>query len=145
MQADEYGRTHWQSKACFHDSVDLASEFLIAGKECFYITELNLPKTQLTLARIGQMEKLSEIYLKALSHGDEATRLALHQWILRVNNRILRTCERTEVATRMFQIKIDAWVQDMYPHEGALIPIGQTMIRERNAREIEHDHYITNC
>ena len=145
MKADEYGLTYWQSRALFHDSVNLASKFLIAGKKRFYASDRDLPETRLALARIGQMEELSEIYLKALSHGDEATRLALHEWICRVNGRILCTCENSNAATDMFQIRIDLWIQNTYPHEGALIPIGQTMIRKKNAKYIEHNHYIVNC
>ena len=141
MKADEYGHTCWQSQALFHDSVNLASKFLIAGKKRFYASERDRPETQLTLTRIDQMEKLSEIYLKALSNGDEATRLALHEWIRQVNSHIVRTCENIRAATHIFGISINVWVQNAYPHEGALIPIGRTMIRKKNARKIEHDNH----
>ena len=144
MEASAYGHTYWQSQALFHDSIGQASSFLIAGKKRFYESELNTPETQLALTRITQMEKLSEIYLGTLSNGDEATRLALHAWMRRVNGSILRVCENTEVATRMFQKRIDLWIQNVYPHEGALVPIGRTMVDKKNVKHIEHNEYIAN-
>ena len=142
MDAVAYGRTNWQSKALFHDSIEQAANFLIAGNECFYDSTLDTPETQLALARLEQLEQLSKIYLEALFNGDEGTRLALHAWIRRVNGRFLRVCETTDVASRMFKIPIDLWVQNVYPHEGALIPIGQTMVRGKNVKRAEHNEYV---
>ena len=144
MEASTYGHTYWQSQALFHDSIEQASNFLTAGKKRFYESEVNTPETELALTRITQMEKLSEIYLGALSNGDKATRLALHAWMRRVNGSILSVCESAKAATHVFQKRIDLWIRNTYPHEGALVPIGRTMVDKKNVKHNEHNEYIAN-
>ena len=146
MQADQYGLLCYQSQALFHDSVDSAAAFAIAGARCLYgIKKIQgSPQEQLALKRIEQMEKLSEVYLAALSAGDELTRSVLYDWLRLVNNRILATCETYRAATRMFGIAVDWSRQQSYPYESGLIPIGRTMVRGKNVRYIEHDRYITD-
>ncbi|MYB40188.1 hypothetical protein F4X86_02905 [Candidatus Saccharibacteria bacterium] len=146
MAAGEYGYLCWQSQALFHDSVNAAGAFAVAGVRRFYggNPDLNSSKQQPALERIDDMERLSKIYLDALGNGDKQTQLALHHWLSLVNGIILNTCESDRAATRVFGLEVSWGRVHAYPHEADLIPVGRTMVRGKNARATERHHYIAD-
>ena len=149
IDLNEYGRLHFESKTLFHDSVSQAARFVTCGFRRLYGDSV---VKQHVLDRARQIEgRLSAIYLDALGHGDEGTRSVLHEWLSRVNSLILAVCKTEEGIQEIFGPYKHLyhnpgihWVRMIYSHEGDLIPIGHDMVRGKNARWNEHEHYIAN-
>lgn len=132
--------------------LDEAAKFLTGGKyhpdstdprfyECNTDRRLG-PGDELSLARIDRMEKLAEVYTRALSNGDRAARAALCYWLKHVNNRILLTTGGPGSASAVFGPRASLWEQRLYPFESALIPIGKSLVVDRNARRMEYERSL---
>lgn len=145
-----YGRVR-QCVDCLFGPLDEAAKFLTGGKwhpeardsRSYEHSPRRLgPDDELLLARIDQMEKLAETYSLALSNGDRDAESALRYWLRHVNNRILLTTGGPDNAAKMFGIRIDQWMQNVYPYESSMVPIGRTLVIGKNARYMEADRNV---